>query len=160
MTHSQKTQINTYVPITFALVIGYYLYTKKNKPEQIGVAMVFTALVSWVIVGSITKQVMLNEAANNIGNVGSISNYDPTDLINKLHEDIYCIICIRDMKLYDELLGLADQNLITLAKEYYKKYGVGIGQDIADEISTIGFLDPFDGVKIMCAKRFKTLNIF
>jgi hypothetical protein len=158
MITAYKKNINTYVPLAIALYVAYAMYKRKETPQMVGLYSIISWIGSYFVVSSIVKQIEKQQVLDELGNVGSISNYDPSNIVTKLHDDIYCIICLRNIGVYDELLSLADVDIIKVAKAYYAKYNVSLAQDIEDEIS-VPFADPFDQVKITVRKKFKTLNL-
>jgi hypothetical protein len=154
MIQQNKHIINTIVPLVVAGGVGYFMLKRKENIDRIAIYVIGSALICWAIVATLTKQAAKNAEADKIGDGINVpkSVYDTSKIITRLHDNIYCGLCQVDDALYLELFALLDQDLIVVAKDYFKKYNASLPEDINGEwwISN----------KTALANRFRTLNIY
>lgn len=162
LSKNAKSTINLVVPTSIG-GITFFLLMKKGYQVAIITAIV-VVILSWIITAKITKAAYNNSPAP-VPTGGGCDGYDPTGLIDAIHEDQTCTFCTRDRSLYDKLLALADCQLIKAYNLWNDKYYTdtnytlpGIIAKSGDSITTKFDLIYSPQVERL-ADRFKTLNL-
>lgn len=156
-----KKNINTIVPLLSAAVVAYLLFFRLNKNWKM--TLIFAALawlVVYIITSKITKTVFNNGPAP-VPTGGGCNDYDPTALIDGIHEDITCFWCVRNRNLYDSLLKLADCQLITAYNYWTEKYysDINMSLPVAIDNESSFFDSDFGQQQKSLQGRFSTLNL-
>ena len=157
-----KRTIDYTVPTLFAMLGGYVAFKKKGSWQLVLVVAIMSFIFLYFLTTQVTKRAYAAGPRDiPAGSGQDVSAFDPTALINGIHEDITCYLCIRNRGLYDQLNALTDGQLIKAwnywKNTFYNEDQETLPQAIANESA---FMDSnFGQQQATLAARFQKLNL-
>ena len=154
-----KQAVDLGVPSVLAAVLAVFLWNRYKRIDVMAVGALLAFGISWLIVSRVTKVAYLNGPAP-VPTGGGCDGYDPTSLGDSIYEDLHCTFCFRKEELYDQLLALADCQLIKLYNYYSEKYSKSLAREIAEPGTWTSLSGTFTNTQQpLMASRFAKLSL-
>jgi hypothetical protein len=157
---STKKAVDIMVPSLAAGAVVWVVFKRTKDWRYLAAAAALTFLLAYLITSQLTKVAYVNGPAP-VPTGGGCDGYDPTALVDGIYNDTTCTLCLRDRNLYDQLLGLADCQLLKAANYWNGKYYADTGKSLPVMIAAqSSFFDSDFGQQQKGLKaKFATLNL-
>lgn len=160
LSKNSKRTIDYTVPTLAAGVAAYLAYRNNKQAKDIAIIAGIVLVIMYIITTQATKAIYLTGPAQ-VPTGGGCSDYDPTTLANSLKKDITCVMCMRDVSLYNKILELSDCETISLCNYWNKNIYPDVEKSLPMAIADEGGVNAlFKNVQKPLANKFSRLKLY